>query len=128
MIKWYELNHSATLFLNTMLIASINLRRYVPYVARTLTNVRAADSYNLLHNFENPLDRERVSRTVLRRYAISPVSVNVGASHSHPHKSCESPRRNLVTYLADETHFNRSIGQILTTPPIPSGKRTKEGK
>lgn len=32
-------------------------------------------SYNLLHNFENPLDREPVSRTALRRYAISRVPV-----------------------------------------------------
>lgn len=32
-------------------------------------------SYNLLHNFENPFDRELVSRTALRRYAISRVPV-----------------------------------------------------
>lgn len=83
-----------------------------------LANVRRY-SYNLLHNFENPLDRERVSRTVLRRYVISRVSVNVGASH--PRESCESPRRNLVTYLAvgrrkynsnrpDPAKFSRRLG------------------
>lgn len=57
---------------------------------------RKPHSCNLLHNFANPLDRERVSRTALRRYVISRVSVNVArVTHGR-----ESPRRNLVAHLA----------------------------